>query len=220
MTAAAAKRKKTKPRSLLDSDEPVGFTDAPSRDQSLKLTALGRELLDVEHHMLELERELEKAQKRRHAIRHSELPELMESVGQNKIGLGALEIVLEPFYHASISAEWPEEKRQAAFDYLEARGDGDMIKLQLSYAFRRGELDAARLVQFAMDATVELINKIRGDAGVEQEFVLPEPSLRTEVHHMTLTAWLREQVEAGREVDLEKVGATVGQVAKVKQQKR
>ena len=218
--AAATARSRSKKRSLLDDVQEVGFTDAPTEDQSNKLSELGRQLLERDREIADLERRLSEARTARWKIASEDLPSYMESVGQNVIGLGDVEVVLEPFYHANISAEWPEERRQTAFDYLESVGAGGLIKLMLAYSFRRGELESARQVQFAIETVAEMINRIRAEAGIEEPFVLPEPTLREEVHHMTLTAWLKERVEAGSEVDLEVLGATVGRVAKVVRQKK
>jgi hypothetical protein len=47
---------------------------------------------------------------------------------------------------------------------------------------------------------------------------IPDPTIRTEVHYATLTAYVREQLEAGREIDLDVLGAQVGEIAEIKTQ--
>jgi hypothetical protein len=66
------------------------------------------------------------------------LPDLFNSAGITNLGLEpegnmpGYEAKREPYVHASIAASWPDEKRQAAFDYLTKHGGGDLIKMEIS----------------------------------------------------------------------------------------
>jgi hypothetical protein len=206
----------------LADDEVVGFQAGPTTEQSGELTRLGRELLERTTRAAELAKELEEIKSRVRTIQQEELPAVMRAVGQNVIGLAeGVQITLRPFYHANIAADWPEEKRQAAFDYLEARGDGDLIKLNVSYAFRRGQLNDAVWLKTTVDALAASLNATLSEFGVAVEeggVSIPDPTVRTEVHYATLTAYVREQLEAGREIDLDVLGAQVGEIAEIKTQ--
>jgi hypothetical protein len=66
------------------------------------------------------------------------LPDLFNSAGITNLGLEpegnmpGYEAKREAYVHASIAASWPDEKRQAAFDYLTKHGGGDLIKMEIS----------------------------------------------------------------------------------------
>lgn len=203
---------------LSELDEaPPAFTDAPSEGDSLKLTRLGQELAELDAEELRLKTELEEKAQRRRTIQMKELPELMRQIGQDHIGLPDhdVDVVLEAYYHANIAADWPDEDRQRAFDYLIERGDGDLIKVTLQYDFRRNQLEDA---QWARN-TLKMMQRFAAELGLEVGNEIPEPTIRTGVHSGTLTAWLREETESGRGVDLAILRATVGQIAKLKARK-
>jgi hypothetical protein len=205
----------------LADDEVVGFQAGPTTEQSGELTRLGRELLERTTRAAELAKELEEIKSRVRTIQQEELPAVMRAVGQNVIGLAeGVQITLRPFYHANIAADWPGEKRQAAFDYLEARGDGDLIKLNVSYAFRRGQSADAAWLKTTVETIAATLNATLDSLGMLSVggVSIPDPTIRTEVHYATLTAYVREQLEAGREIDLDVLGAQVGEIAEIKTQ--
>lgn len=206
-----AGRRKSKLAEELDSTP--AFAAAPSEEQSGRLTALGRELAEVDRSIARLERELEEARKRSTAIRHTELPELMTAIGQDRIGLpdDRVDLILEPFYHANIAADWPPEQREAGFDYLASVGAEDLVKTNLSYAFGRSEASKARWVA----AMIAVLAQQLSEVGEGPEAV-PRPTIRTDVAWNTLTAWMRDRVERGLEVDLRRIGGTVGRIVRIK----
>lgn len=197
------------------------FTAAPSEDQSTRLTKMGQELWSVDARIVELEHELEQKKQRRVELVQKELPEFMTQIGQDKVGLAefGVDLVLEPYYHANIKAEWPDEQRQEAFDWLENNGHGDLIKCQVEFLFPRYLMDLAKWF-------VEAVSKIKIPATFVKKKgkgtpvpAIPEPTLKQTVPWNTLTAFVKEQVEKGEQLPLETLGATVGQIVKIKQRK-
>lgn len=190
-------------------DEEIAFTDAPSEGDSRRLTELGRELVWQDQQISRLEADLEAHRRRRDEIAHREMPDYMREIGQDRIGLMelGLDLVLAPYYRANIAVGWDQDRRDAAFGWLEAHGHGALIRSTLSVEADRGSLEALR-------SAIPHIRAVLSEAGIEAEI-----NLHRSVPHTTLTAFVREQVEAGREVDLERLGAQVGSVVKIKRRK-
>ena len=187
-----------------------GFTDAPSTQESDKLTKLGCELYDTDSLINYLEEELKEAKAHKLKLTMKDLPAYMETIGQDRVGLAVygVDIVVEDYYHANIAADWDEEKRQKAFRWLEKNGHGDLIKAELTALFPRTLLELARWIR-AKIYKLKLPKKFR-------EVVLPEIVIKETVPWNTLTSFVKEQVEKGEKLPLETLGATVGKVAKIK----
>ena len=142
-------------------------------------------------------------------IYHAKLPDLMLAAGIDHIGLPAvgnlpaMDAEMKPYYSASIAASWPDDRKAAAFKYLESLGSGDLIKTQVTAAYARGKLAEAKKV------AAQLSKK----KGVSVD-------LKQTVHTQTLTAWLKEQVEKHNKTpNLELIGGTVGRVVKLSERK-
>ena len=114
------------------------------------------------------------------------------------------ELVAGPYYFANIAANWTEADRRQAFDYLERTGNGDLIKTQIVISYAREErADALAFLQTLQKQGLT-------------------PSFVEQVHHQTLSAWLREQYELHYATlthplpDLAKIGGTVGRRVQLK----
>lgn len=171
------------------------------RERVVYARALDLEIDDLEQRLEDKKREL------RH-LYHTEIPDLMDEAGVDRLGvtnagnLGSFEIKVQPFYSANIAAGWDPDKRSAAFEYLTELGAEDLIKTKIEIDFSRGERAKAVLVAENLK-----------DDGIET-------SMKETVHSATLASWLREQVEVNGTVpDLDKIGGTVGRVAKITRKK-
>lgn len=204
------------PELFEEADAIVAFTDAPSENEAEKLTSYGRTLFEIDTTILELEDRLKAAKEAKTELTQKTLPDYMIKVGQDRIGLAefGVDLVLEDYYHANISSDWEPERRQAAFDWLESRGHGDLVKCVLTVPFPRFMLAAARWLQQRLREML-IPDEYTDDTG--QHF--PEALVEMTVPWNTLTAFVKEQVRAGNEIDLEMLGATVGKVVKIKERK-
>jgi hypothetical protein len=179
---------------------------APDKLDAIRDVA--RQLRDKEKEILDLDERLKATKAEVLDLKHKKLVDLMQEAGVDKIGLPAegnyppSDAVLSPYYHAVIAANWEPERRQAAFNWLESEGHGDLVKTVVTVAFGRDERQRAReITQY-----LELM-------GVQH-------SVQLDVPWNTLTAFVREQVEKYHRVPpLETIGATVGQVVKLKPRK-
>lgn len=213
--AAAVKRDRTAPAE--DSLERVRVILRTARDKDREVNDLETRLKEVKAQVLELKQKT--------------LPDLYDEVGIDNLGLPAegnlpaYDCKLENFYHANISADWEEEKRQAAFSYLDdltvaevipgkknkdgspatrqvSANAGDLIKTTYTVLLPRGNRKKALDVEKALQKLgVDIVSKL-------------------EVPWNTLTAWVKEQVEKHNTTpNLEVLGATVGRVVKLKERK-
>ena len=137
-------------------------------------------------------------------IQHAQLVDLMQEAGTDHLGLPAqgnlpaCDAKMRPYYHANIAADWEPERRQAAHDWLEREGHGDILKATVKVNFGRRDLPAAR----ELEATLK-------EMGLQ-------PDVQVDVPWSTLTAWLKEQVEKyHRTPPLDLIGAKVGSVVKI-----
>lgn len=179
---------------------------SPSDEKLSRLRQAGAELHDVETEILDVEEKLKKLRDRRNEITTRTMPEIFDEAKTDHVGLPDLgiDLVLQPFYHASLSKTDPE-KQQRGFDWLEENGHGDLIKATVSVEFTKKELERAR----------ELATKIEELLGGER---LVHVDLS--VHWQTLTAFVREQIEKYQAaLPLDLLGATVGRVVKIQQRK-
>lgn len=199
---------------LAEMESAPSFTKGPSTEQSQKLTAMAEELVDVEDDITDLELKLEAAKEKKKLITMVQMPEFMKLIGQDRIGLPDrnCDLIMEPFYHANIKAEWPEEQREAAFKWLEDTNNGDLIKVQMIFLFPKTMYDVAVWVSTQ-------VAKLKIPAAFKTKEKIPEPTINKTVPWNTLTAFVKRLVEGGKECPLEVLGATVGQVVKVKPRK-
>jgi hypothetical protein len=136
------------------------------------------------------------------------LPDMMQSAGVDQVGvaaqgnLPAYDLTLEDHVSANIGVTWTEEKRNAALRWLEDNGHGDLIQTRVIADFPREERAAA--AAFAENTL--------GCAGGKVEVSVAET-----VNPMTLRAWLRREMRAGRQLPpLDLIGAAIARVAKLK----
>lgn len=212
-----------------DVDEVVGFTDAPSADESRSLTEMGRELYGVTSDIANLEAQLEAKKARRKVLTDEELPAYMQKIGQDSVGLPefGVDLQLENYTHANIAADWEPERRQAAFDWLEEHGHGDLVKTEFTILFPRFMLPAARWLAEhvrTLRPTIQIAeetiagkgkNKVVTKKLVDREVEIPEAVVGLGVPWNTLTAWAKGQLKAGEELPLDVLGVTTGQIVKI-----
>jgi hypothetical protein len=154
--------------------EPKADEDALAR-----LSKLVDELDRTERRILELQAETEKAGARRKKLAEEDIPELMQSVGQEvlRVPSGAT-VQLKKVVHASIL----DQNKPAAFRWFEENGHGDMIKRNVIVAFNREQEAEAK-------TCVEDLKK-----------KYPQVQVKRDIHWMTLNSWVRSRLSEGKEV--------------------
>ena len=180
----------------------------PPSDKLDVLKAKLGEVRDIDREISDLVSRAESLGERRTMILTKTLPDLLDDAGVPKIeieasgNLPAMEAKVVPYYSASIAASWPEERRAAAFKWLDESGNGDLIKTTITVQFPREDRKTA------LDVVAELRKK---DLFVE---------VKDAVSQQTLTKWLKETYEdGGAKPPLDVIGGSVGRVVKVKELK-
>ena len=193
----------------------------PPQDKLDRITAKMREARDLKEELQELEDKLKQKKAQLLNVTHRELPDMMNEVGQQIFKLQAegnhrpYLFNLKPYYMANISNENPDAPK--AYQWLEERGEGDLIRRTVTANLGK---DSEELY----NRVVDFLQNLQLD--YDYKFGIP---------WKTLTAWLKErhkQYVAQRatahllppeeRIDmppLEWFGATIGQVAEMKESK-
>jgi uncharacterized protein YacL (UPF0231 family) len=201
----AATRKSTKTVNNQLGERLVGFTPVPQEDKLDKIRSLVRETMEQELVKADLEERLKEVSSKIHKSYTEILPSMMEEAGTDSVSLTAdgnfpgATAQLKPYYRANIAAAWDEERKQAAYDWLDGHGHGDLVATLVTIQLPRDE--RAKLKKLT--------------AALKPLRVAYE--VRNSTNHNTLTAWLKEEIERNRSVlPLDTLGATVGKIVSVK----
>lgn len=186
-------------------DEIYGTDTIPSEEDTTRLRELCTRLANERAHKEKLERELKSTNKLIWDLEMKEIPDLAGELGVDVLGLPEMnvDIKIKPYYKANISSQWPAEKQETAFKYLEEIGVGDIIRNEVKFSLGKESDELA-------EAILEAVSKIEN---------APSPSINKTVPWNTLTGVVREFTEKGEPIDLEVIGATVGQKATIKERK-
>ena len=164
------------------------------------------EARDLELEIENLESRLKDLKSRRMVLVRQEIPEMMDSVGMSELklveegNLPALRLKLYTEYKASIPESWDQEKRRAAFNWLDDHGAGDLILTGVTVDFTRDDRAAAL--------------RLRDE--LSKSYVV---GLDEKVHWKTLSAWLKEYIETNDEaVPLDVIGGYVTRTVKVERE--
>ena len=214
--------------------EAADLSAAPTDEQMAVLREKCVEMVEADKEVARLERELEEAKEKKNYLAHKELPDIFGRMGLDRFGMpdvgefGA-DIVMSPYFKASIPAEWPDDQKKIAFDHLEEIGGGDLIKVEVKFLLGKGESELAR----RLDQAVALW-------AAENEESVPPASISQGVPWNSLTSFVKERhnyeqteqfglavvrcAESGDEppaqMDVTKLNATIGMVVKVKERKK
>ena len=172
------------------------------------------EYVAMEQLKKDLESNLSDLNKRITEMKHKTLPDIMSGLDVDKYGLASagVDIFLEPYAKANISAEWEEEKQEAGFQHLEELGVSDIIRTQVTFSFSKDQYAHAMTVVAMLNLMSQHIDEFSGTE-------IPVPSVKKSVPWNTLTATLKELHKKGIAVDLDKIGGMIGQVVKIKPRK-
>jgi len=126
-----------------------------------------------------------------------EIPEMMMEMEIEEIKTkSGNKVTLETFYNAKI----PADKEADAFAFLEETNNDGIIKSKVECAFGKGD-EEREIEKRVVEALMEL------DAPFTQ---------KRGIHHSTLKAFVREQIESGKPLDLEMFGVYVGNKVKIR----
>ncbi len=122
------------------------------------------------------------------------IPEMMQEAGVSLLKLSdGSTVEVKPFYAAKI----PESRVEEAFSWLRGKGFEDIIKNTVTASFNRGQ-----------DNEVSELIKVCEDHGFNY-------NKKEKVEPMTLKAFVKEQVEAGKELPFDLFGVYIANKTKI-----
>lgn len=183
-----------------------------TEDNLAKLRAAVRQKRDLDIQIHEIEDRLSAHKQQRYELEHTTLPDMFMAARITALtlepegNLPPYRAKLAPYYKAVISADWPPEQQQAAFELLEKLKMSDIIRTIIEVHFGKGEGKATKAFLSAIRKLVrpDQINQRRG------------------VPWSTLTAAIRYYYEGQHkqlsDVELITLGATVGYAVTLKEE--
>jgi hypothetical protein len=151
-------------------------------------------LLETQNQITAVEEQLKKLQEAETLLSEQTIPNLMQQAGIAMLKLAdGSSVEVKPFYAARI----PSTKVQEAFDWLRDNGFGDLIKNNVTLTFGRAEDQEAKVL-------VDELKK-KGHNVNQTEKVEP----------MTLKAFVKEQIQMGRNVPSDLFGVYVANKTKI-----
>ena len=169
-----------------DIDPFADVPDLPSESGLSRMSTLfaKRQALDEERE--ELEARLKVVKEELRDIDEKTFPDLFDEVGVSSITIGNRKIeVLEKLYGSLPSKEDDRERALEELDKFEGLG---ILKAEVKVTYTKGEAEIAKQLQDRLLA--------QGVAA----------TLNESAHPQTYQAWAREQLAAGRNIDLEVLG--------------
>lgn len=174
------------------------LSEAESGNHSTASDSLLKHISDMGEEMKSLEKRIAADTERLKEIQNTDLPEAMEAVGMKSFKLlDGSEVIIKDIIAGNIPKE--PARAAAAYDWLNSNGFGDLIKVEVSTQFGKGEYEKASELAKA----------------VEQQFGL-KMQAKNSVHFMTLSAWAKEQVANGADLPFDLLGIWVGKKATIK----
>ena len=145
-------------------------------------------LLDIQKEVSALEDKLKKKKEEELKLSENEIPNLMQKAGAASIKLtDGTAVEIKPYYGARIPASRTEE----AFNWLRENNFADLIKNNVTLTFGRNEDNVAK----------SIVDDLRNKGHNVKQAEKVEP--------MTLKAFVREQIEKGKDVPADLFGVYV-----------
>ena len=151
-------------------------------------------LLDVQKEVAALEDKLKKKKEEELKLSEQDIPNLMQKTGVSLLKLtDGSSVEIKPYYGARIPASRTDE----AFDWLRENNHGDLIKNNVTLTFGRNQDNEAK----------SIVDDLRNKGHNVKQAEKVEP--------MTLKAFVREQIEKGKDVPADLFGVYVATRTKI-----
>ena len=161
---------------------------------SQDIAELCNKLLDVQKEVTTLEDKLKKKKEEELKLSEQDIPNLMQKAGVAALKLtDGSSVEIKPYYGARIPASRTDE----AFDWLRENNYGDLIKNNVTLTFGRNEDNVAKT----------LVDELRQKGHNVKQAEKVEP--------MTLKAFVREQIEKGKNVPADLFGVYIATRTKI-----
>lgn len=166
----------------------------PESQRLEEIAKLAQEQIKLEAGVAKAEEDLKIAKENLREVSERKLPEAMTAVHMKEFKLtDGTKITVKPYYTAKVD----DENREEAHTWLIDNGHQDLIKHQINVPLGKGEDHIARVLTEWL--------KENGITYTDKEGV----------HWQTLIAFIKEQIENGRDLPLDLFRVFIGQKAKV-----
>lgn len=168
----------------------------PTNQVLAELNAKVSDLVAAEKAMREAEEALKQATTTYRNLREAVLPELMADMGFSSLRtVDGVDVELEEDIHAHIS----EERNEAAIQWLDANGHGDLVKRQFIVKFDRAQESLAKKFQ----------------ADLKKRKVQLQTEMSMKVHPSTLKSFVKKALQDGEDIPIDTFGVHRRTVAKI-----
>lgn len=169
---------------------------AQTEDSLAELVRKGNELRAVMQKLEDLEEDMKLLKESKDFLEKNAIPDLMDKMKMKEFVLeDGYKITSGPFVQASLPKD-PAD-REFTLSWLRNNGHEDLIKRKVEVSFDRGmDEKAQKLADFARTLGMN-------------------PEDKADIHHMTFTSFVKEQLSKGVAMPVERMGAFVGRKAKV-----
>lgn len=179
---------------------------APSPDMLVKVKEHVKKVRDLSVEIESRDERTSELKTERYQMLSKTLPDMFTELGIKTLelepegNLPAFVARSAPFYKANIAADWPDEKRDASFEWLRKNKLGDLIKTEFVIELGRGTAKQQKELKAALKKLKIPFEVYEG------------------VSHSTLTAVFKDMVEReGKVPPLDVLGASMGTVVSVKE---
>ena len=152
------------------------------------LSGLVRNLRKVEDQIEDAEQHVKELKRAKQKLSTETIPALMDEMGLERLDVDGMTVQRKLIVHASI----PKDRTDEAHAWLRENKYDDIIKNDVVCSFSMGQDNLAKSIIADLE-----------DRGVN-------PQAKTHIHPMTLKSWVKDRIEAGKDIDLEMFGAFVG----------
>jgi len=161
---------------------------------SLDIAKSCNKLLETQKKMEAIDEQLKTLKATESTLSEQTIPNLMQKAGVSMIKLkDGSSVEIKPFYAARI----PLSKTEEAFDWLRTNGHGDLIKNNVMLTFKRGQDNEVK----------SLVESLREKGHNVKQAEKVEP--------MTLKAFVKEQIQDGKNVPADLFGVYVANKTKI-----
>lgn len=186
----------TKDEFIMNFEQDAKVDSSEVESVSVKLSKFAEEANDILGQIEELEDQMSDLNAKYREITEVKMPTIMDEIGMEKfVTNSGIQAICEKIIAAGIT----DKNRNAAMSWLRSNGHDDLIKNEISLHLGKG--DAPLAEKIAID--------------IHEKFGVPV-SRKELVHPQTLKAFVKEQLQLGKEIPSDLFGVYIGRKVKIK----
>ena len=168
--------------------------EIPTEEKLAFLAKKAEDLIVLEDAIAEIEENLAEMKRQKRVLDEVEIPDIMNEIGMTQFKLSnGLKLTVKPVFRGKIN----EENADEAFAWLESQGHGGIVKGQLIVEYRlNNKEDISKIAALADELEYSHRDKL-------------------DVHFMTLSAFLKDQITSGMDVPRDLLGVWTGFSTKI-----